>query len=197
MTLASLVLIALVTYLIMKRRGRIFLEPEEAAMLAAFSVLAVVQKLTSGSVNLNDHFITPLYFALPVVVGHARGSARGATSAIFGGASICILATAFQPSGQGAALSQVPGQYIVLVVMLALTGAGAGLRYIPKALKPLLTVSWMLVVAIYHPEYLESVASYVTQFTTIALASLGLYFNPFKPVPVPTIHYPTDPSRRT
>ena len=197
MTLASLAFIALVTYLIMKRRGRVFLESEEASMLAAFSVLAIVQRLTSGSVNINDHFITPLYFALPVVVGHARGTASGATSAILGGSAICILATAFQTSGQEAALSQMPGQYVVLVVMLAITGAGAGLRYIPKALKPLLTVSWMLIVAVYHPEYLESVAAYVTQFTSIALASLGLYFNPFKPAPVPTIHYPTDPSRRT
>lgn len=197
MTLAGLVLLALITYLIMKRRGRVFLEPEEAAMLAAFSALAALQKLTSGSVNINDHFITPLYFALPVVVGHARGTARGATSAILGGAAICILASALAPAGRGTGLLQIPGQHIVLVTLLALTGAGAGLRGIPKALKPLLTLSWMLVVALYHPEYLESVAAYVTQFTSIALASLGLYFNPFKPAPIPTIHYPTDPSRRS
>jgi len=197
MTLVGLILLALVTYLIMKRRGRVFLEPEEASMLAAFSLLATVQRLSSGSVNLNDHFITPLYFALPVVVGHARGTARGATSAILGGAAICILAAAFVPADQVASLTRVPGQHIVVVVVLGLVGAGAGLRYIPKALKPLLTLGWLLVVALYHPEYLESVSAYVTLFTSIVLASLGLYFNPFKPSPVPRIHYPADPSRRS
>lgn len=197
MMLAGLVILALITYLIMKRRGRVFLEPEEAAMLAAFGALAAVQKLSSGSVNINDHFITPLYFALPVVVGHARGPARGATSSILGGAAICVLASAFLPAGQAGGLTSIPGQHIVIVTLLGLTGAGAGLRYIPKALKPLLTLGWILAVALYHPEYLESVSAYVTQFTSIALASLGLYFNPFKPAPVAKIHYPTDPSRRT
>jgi hypothetical protein len=197
MTLAALILLALVTYLIMKRRGRVFLEPEEASMLAVFGLLATVQKLTSGSVNVNDHFITPLYLALPVVVGHARGTARGATSAILGGAAICTLAAAFVPADQAASLTRIPGQYVVLVVVLGLVGAGAGLRYIPKALKPLLTLGWLLFVALYHPEYLESVSAYVTLFTSIALASLGLYFNPLKPAQAKQIHYPTDPSRRT
>jgi hypothetical protein len=197
MTLVGLILLALVTLLVMKRRGRVFLEPEEASMLAAFGLLATVQKLSSGSVNLNDHFITPLYFALPVVVGHARGTARGATSAILGGAAICTLAACFVPADQAVSLTQVPGQYIVLVVVLGLVGAGAGLRLVPKALKPLLTLGWLLFVALYHPEYLESVSAYVTLFTSVALASLGLYFNPFKPAQVQQIHYPTDPSRRS
>jgi hypothetical protein len=51
-------------------------------------------------------------------------------------------------------------------------------------------------VAVYHPEYLESVAAYVTMFTSITLASLGLYFNPIKPMQAAQVHYPTSPSRR-
>lgn len=195
MTLVGLALLAVVTYLAMRRRGRVFMEPEEAIVMAAFVILAIVQRLTSGSVNLNDHFITPIFFALPVVVGHARGPARGATSSILGGAAVCVLSVALRTEPMWPGLSQLPGQYIVLPVLLGLTGAGAGLRGLPKAIKPLLTATWMLFVALYHPEYLESVAPYVTQFTSIILASLGLYFNPFRPQTV-SIHYPTSPSRR-
>jgi hypothetical protein len=194
-TIVGLIVLALATYLLMRRRGRVFLEPEEGFVMAAFALLALVQRLSSGSVNLNDYFVTPLYFAIPVVVGHARGPARGATSSILGGAVICLLSAALQPTPVPLPLSQIPGQYLVLPVLLCVTGAGSGLRQLPKALKPLLSATWIIFVAVYHPEYLESAAAYVTQFTAVALASLGLYFNPFKPKTV-SIHYPSSPSRR-
>jgi hypothetical protein len=195
MTFVGFVVVALATYLLMRRRGRVFLEPEEGAMVAVTCLLAVAQRLSSGSVNLNDHFITPLYFALPIVVGHARGPARGATSAILSGATICILAACLQDA-PAPPLSRLPGQHLVLIVLLGITGAGAGMRHIPKALKPLLALSWLVVVAVYHPEYLSGTDAYVTQFSSIALASLGLYFNPIKPMQSVQIHYPTSPSRR-
>jgi hypothetical protein len=196
MTVVGLIIIGLIVYMVMRRRGRVFLEPDEAILISAFSVLAILQRLITGSVNLNDHFITPIYFALPVIVGHARGAARGLTGAILGGAMICILAMCFTPGATLPPSILFPGQYVVLVVLLGLTSAAAGLRVLPKAIKPLFSASWLILVAAYHPEYLESVGAYVIAFTSVTLSALGLYFNPFKPPAVAQIQYPVSPSRR-
>jgi len=195
-TLVGLIVVAIVAYLAMRRRGRVFLESEEGFIVGAFALLAIVQRLALGNVSLSDHFVTPLYFALPVVSGYSRGPARGLTAAVLGGAVISAIAIAFAEPVPGETLAGFPGQHLVLIVALGLTGAGAGLRTLPKALKPLLASTWLLLAAAYHPEYARSLSAYVTLFASITLASLGLYLNLVHPPAVSTIHYPTSPSRR-
>jgi hypothetical protein len=195
MTLVGTVLMVIVTYMIMRRRGRVFLEPEEAVTLAFYAVLALVQRVYAGGVNLNDFVATPLYFAFPVVLGHARGPARGAAAALVGGWTLVVMAVGLTPEAT-TSLAGLPGQYLVLVALMGLIGAGAGLSFVPKALKPPLCAGYLLLVAAYHPEFLRSLAPFVIQFIAMALAAAGLILNPFRGRAVPTVHYPTSASRR-
>jgi hypothetical protein len=197
MSLVATLLMALVTYLVMRRRGRVFLESEEAIIMAVYAMLAMAQRIYAGNVNLDDFVATPVYFAIPVVIGHARAPARGAAAAMLGGWTLCVVALALTPDPTtGGPLAGLPGQYLLIIGMLGLTGAVAGLNAIPKALKPLFTGSYLVLVAAYHPEYLHSLAPFIIQFTAMALSCLGLILNPFKARPVPMVHYPTSPSRR-
>lgn len=189
-------LLALMTYLVMRRRGRVFLELEEAVCLGLFVVLGLAQRVFAGQVNLNGFVLTPLYLAIPVVVGHARGAARGASASMLGGWALCFTALAFADVPAGTPVV-FPLQYMLWVGLMGILGGTAGIRGLPKALKPLLTLLYLLFVGAHHPEYMRSLAPYVVQFIAIAVASAGLLLNPFKAPPVPTIHYPTSPSRRT
>ncbi len=196
MTLLAPVLLAIVTYLLMRRRGRVFLEQEEALALGYYTLLAIAQRIWAGHVSYDDFIATPLMLAFPVVVGHARGASRGASAAMVGGWALCLMSIAFTlvPEGQ---VPSFPGQYVIAIALLGITAALAGARFVPKAIKPLLTVTYLLFVACFHPEFLHSLVPFVIQFSAVALASLGLVLNPFGARTVSTVHYPTSPSRRT
>ena len=198
----SLVLLGVVlavVVLIMRRRGRVFLEMEEGYVLGLTFILCTVQKISCGNVSLSDVFVTPFYLALVVCAGHVRGPAQGAVCGFFSALIIGFSALVFAVYETGLTLSAgFPLQYIFLMVMWMILGGLAGLREIPKALKPLLSGLWILFVAVYSPQFLRNLSAYVILFGAVALSALGLYLNLFKRRVVPTVAYPAAaPARRS
>lgn len=193
-----LFIIMAVVVLIMRRRGRIFLESEEGYVLAVTLLLCMLQKIFFQNVSLSDTFITPFYIAVVICAGHARGSAQGAVCGFFSALIISVSALAFIrfETGQAPAL-HFPLQYVHFMIVWMTMGGVAGLRWIPKPVKPLLAVVWLMFVAGYSPPFLRNLSAYITLFAAVALASLGLYFNLFKRGGASTIFYPTSPSRRS
>jgi len=193
-----LVLIASVVYLIMKRRGRVFLESEEGTVLGLTILLCLAQKIFRDDISLSDIYITPFYIAIVICPGHARGASQGATCGFFTAAmvSFCGLAFADPVTAAHAPALHVPMQYLIFMLLWMLMGALAGLREIPKVFKPCLSAVWLLLVAAYHPQFLRNLNAYIILFGAVALSSLGLYFNLFKRGVISTIFYPTSPSRR-
>jgi hypothetical protein len=192
-----LLLIASVVYLMMKRRGRVFLESEEGIVLGLTLLLCLAQKIFRDSISLSDIWVTPFYIAIVICPGHARGSSRGAICGFFASVVVSFCALAFAESvAAPSAGHRLPMQYMVFMVLWMLMGGLAGLREIPKVFKPLLSALWLLFVAAYHPQFLRNLDAYIILFGAVALASLGLYYNLFKSGVVSTIFYPTSPSRR-
>ena len=196
--LVLLFIIMAVVVLIMRRRGRLFLESEEGAVLSTTLILCMLQKIFFQNVSLSDTYITPLYIALIICAGHARGPAQGAVCGFFSALVISVSALAFIrfETGQAPAL-YFPLQYVYLMIVWMTLGGMAGLREIPKPLKPLLAVIWLLFVGAYSPSFLRNLGAYITLFAAVALAALGLYVNLFKRGGAATIFYPTSPSRRS
>jgi hypothetical protein len=193
-----LLLAAAVTFLIIRRRGRVFLEREEGLSLGLTLVLCLVQKILVQYVSLSDVFVTPFYLALVICIGHARGPAQGAVSGFFSALVItfCSLAfTIFEMSETGSAA--FPLQYVFVIVVWMLIGGTAGMKEIPKAFKPFLVLLWLLFVAAYSPPFLRNLNAYIILFGAICLSSVGLYFNLFRRKSVSTVFYPTSPSRRS
>lgn len=192
-----LLLLAAVVYLIMRRRGRVFLESEEGIILGLTLLLCFAQKIFRDDISLSDIYITPFYMAIVICPGHARGSSQGATCGFFAALVISFCALAFaDPGAAQAAGLQIPMQYMVFMLLWMFMGALAGLREIPKVFKPLLSGIWLLLVAAYHPQFLRNLNTYIILFGATGLASLGLYYNLFKRGVISTIFYPTSPSRR-
>lgn len=196
--LVLLFILMAVVVLIMRRRGRVFLESEEGYVLSVTLILCMLQKIFFQNVSVSDTFITPLYIAVVICAGHARGPAQGAVCGFFSALVISISALAFIrfETGQAPAL-HFPLQYVYFIIVWMTLGGMAGLREIPKPIKPLLAVIWLLFVGAYSPSFLRNLGAYITLFAAVALSSLGLYFNLFRRGGVSTVFYPMSPPRRS
>jgi hypothetical protein len=184
-------------YLILKKRGRAFLEWDEGYVLAIVFVLCVAQKIIRGYISLSDVFITPFYISIMICVGHARGSAQGAMSGFLSAFVIAFCSICFTHSLTGKLPEgYFPIQHLFVMALWMIMGAMAGMKEIPKAIKPVLAGLWLLLVATYQPQFLKNLSCYIILFSAVAISSLGLYFNVFRKKSVTTIHYPTGPSRR-
>jgi hypothetical protein len=193
-----LVLTAAAVYLIMRRRGRVFLEREEAYVIAVTFILCMVQKAFIQYVSLSDIFVTPFYISIVICAGHAGGSDKGAVCGFFTALVISLCALAFTGFDTGDLPARhIPLQYVVIMVMWMIIGAAAGTRLIPKPAKPFIAGLWLFLVAAYSPHYLRNLSAYIIVFGAVALSALGLYLNLFKRSGVSTVYYPTSPSRRT
>ena len=189
---------AAAVYLVMRKKGRAFFDRDEGAILVVTLVLCVLQKLLRGNVSLSDVFVTPFYVASVICIAHARGSATGSVCGFLSALGISFCAVAFTNLGTGL-LPQgtIPIQYIFMMAMWMIMGAMAGMREIPKALKPFLAIFWLLFVAAYNPQFLKNLSSYIILFGTIGLSSMGLYLNIFRKRDVSKVSYPTTGTRRS
>lgn len=193
-----LFLVAAVVYLVMRRRGRVFLDREEAYIIGVTFMLCMVQKSFIQYVSLSDIFVTPFYISLVICAGHAGGADKGAVCGFFAALVISLCALAFTVFDTGDLSGRhLPLQYIIIMVMWMVIGAAAGTRSLPKAAKPFLAGFWLFLVAAYSPHYLRNLGAYIIVFGAVSLSALGLYLNLFKRRGVSTVYYPTSPSRRT
>ncbi len=189
---------AAAVYLVLRKKGRVFFGKDEGAILAVTLALCVLQKLMRGNVSLSDVFITPFYVASIISLAHARGSATGSVCGFLSALVISFCAIAFTNLGTGL-LPQgtIPFQYIFMMAMWMLMGALAGMREIPKALKPFLAIIWLLFVAAYNPQFLKNLSSFIILFGAIGMSSMGLYLNIFRKGDVSKVSYPTSGTRRS
>lgn len=190
--------VSAVVYLVMRRRGRVFLEKEEGFVLGITLLLCIAQKLIIYNISLSDIFVTPFFVAMIICVGHAKGPAQGAICGFLSSFMISLCALVFMNFETGS----VPGlnfplQYIFIMAVWMLLGGMSGMKEIPKAFKPFLAIFWILLVAVYSPGFLRNLSAYIILFGAIGLSALGLYFNIFKRGITSTVFYPTSPPRRS
>ncbi|MFH1438236.1 MAG: hypothetical protein ABIJ56_21185 [Pseudomonadota bacterium] len=193
-----LVFMAATVVLVMRRKGRVFFDRDEGAILVVTLALCVIQKILRGNVSLSDVFLTPFYVASIISIAHARGSAAGSVCGFLSALVISFCAIAFTNLDTGL-LPQgtIPFQHIFMMAVWMLLGALAGMREIPKALKPFLAIFWLLFVAAYNPQFLKNLSSYIILFGAISLSSMGLYLNIFKKGEASKAYYPTSGARRS
>lgn len=183
-----------IVLLILRRRGRLFLESYEGYALGITFLLCVTQKIISGTTSLTEPIITPLYIAAIICMGHGYGASSGAVCGFCSATIISFASTAFTTSAGIEPVenysSIIPFQHLTFMALWFITGALSGSKSIPKILKPFLSITWLVFILIYNPSFLRNLVAYIIMFESISLSSAGLYFNIFKARAIPSTTTP-------
>jgi hypothetical protein len=159
-----------------KRRGGVAVRPAELVAAGAALALGALQIAFQGQASLDDLWLTPLYFAIPIWVGVSGGSESGFVAGFLAGVALLVAsAVAGVPSWASAGGDPLLlGEHLLAALMLAGTGALAGRVKWPVELSAALPLLWLLFFAIIDRGQLASLSTYAHVLAACAVTAGGL-----------------------
>ena len=159
-----------------KRNGGVAVRPAELVAAGAALALAALQIAFQGQASLDDLWLTPLYFAIPIWIGVSRGSESGFVAGFLAGVALLVAsAVAGVPSWASAGGDPLLlGEHLLAALMLAGTGALAGRIKWPVELSAALPLVWLLFFAIIDRGQLASLSTFAHVLAACAVTAVGL-----------------------
>jgi hypothetical protein len=168
--------LAVLLLVLWKRNGGVAVRPAELVAAGAALALAALQIAFQGQASLDDQWLTPLYFAIPLWIGVSRGSESGFVAGFLAGVALLVAsAVAGVPSWASAGGDPLLlGEHLLAALMLAGTGALAGRVKWPVELPAALPLVWLLFFAIIDRGQLASLSTYAHVLAACAITAAGL-----------------------